>query len=93
MRKEKQLFVVFSLIIVFLAVNVIAVAQEIEKININTATVEELARLEKVGPKIAAKIIEYREGNGPFEKPEDIMKVKGIGEKIFEMNKDRIVVE
>jgi competence protein ComEA len=63
------------------------------KTNINTANVEELAELAKVGKKYAQRIVEYREANGPFEKPEDIMKVKGIGSKIWEANKDRIVVE
>ena len=63
------------------------------KININTAGVEELVKLERVGEKYAQRIIEYREKNGPFGKPEDIMKVKGIGSKIWELNKERIVVE
>ena len=47
----------------------------------------------RVGEKYAQRIVEYREANGPFEKPEDIMKVKGIGSKVWEANKDRIVVE
>jgi competence protein ComEA len=64
-----------------------------EKININTASFEELIQLERIGHKLAAKIIEYREKYGPFEKPDHIMKVKGIGPKTWELNKDRIVVE
>ena len=68
-------------------------AQEIKKININTATVQELTQLHKVGDKIAERIIEYRTTVAPFKKPEDIMNVKGIGASIFEMNKDRIIVE
>jgi competence protein ComEA len=67
-------------------------ANETGKININTATVEELAKLEKVGAKYAQRIVDYREAEGPFEKPEDIMKVKGIGKVIWETNKDRIVI-
>ena len=63
------------------------------KVNINTASVEELATLDKVGEKYAQWIVEYRETNGAFEKAEDITKVKGIGAKILEANKDRIVVE
>ena len=63
------------------------------KININTAGVEELAKLERIGEKYAQRIIEYRELNGPFKKPEGIMNVKGIGSKTWESNKDRIVVE
>ena len=62
-------------------------------ININKATVQELARLDRVGEKYAKRIIAFREKNGPFQKPEDIMKVKGIGEKIWEVNKNMIVVK
>ena len=64
-----------------------------EKINLNTATLEELMTLERIGPKYAQRIIDYRETNGPFEKIEDIMKVKGIGPKTFDANKDLITVE
>ena len=46
-----------------------------------------------IGPAYSKRIVEYRETMGPFEKPEDIMHVKGISYKIFEMNKDRIVIE
>ena len=63
-----------------------------QKININTANAIELSSiLKKVGPKHAAAIVEYREKNGQFQTPEDIKKVKGIGDKIYELNKDIIV--
>lgn len=61
-------------------------------ININTATVEELTQLDRIGTKYAEKIVAYREANGPFKQPEDIMLVKGIGEKVWELNKDKISV-
>jgi competence protein ComEA len=70
-----------------------ALAEETGKININTASADELESLKQVGPNYAVRIIEYREKNGPFEKPEDIMNVKGIGPKTFELNKEQIVVE
>jgi len=63
------------------------------KININTATVDELAQLKRVGPAYAARIVEYREQNGPFEKAEDIMKVRGIGSRTWEENKDNLSVK
>lgn len=63
------------------------------KVNINTASAEELETLVRVGPVYADRIIDYRENNGPFEKPEDIMNVSGIGLKTYELNKHRIVVE
>jgi len=62
------------------------------KININTATGEELDKLPGVGPATAAKIIEYREQNGAFAAIEDLKKVKGIGDKKFEDLKDYITV-
>ena len=67
--------------------------QDAEMININTASAEELEQLYRVGPVYAVRIIEYREKNGPFERPEDIMKVPGIGSKTFEKNKERISVK
>jgi len=62
-------------------------------INVNTASKEELDILYKIGPKTADKIIEYREKNGKFKVKEEIMNVKGIGEKIYEKIKDSISVE
>jgi competence protein ComEA len=62
------------------------------KVNINTASAEELATLKRIGPKNAQKIVEYRQTNGLFKRPEEIMNVKGVGEKVWEINKDRIVV-
>ena len=52
-------------------------------ININTATASELEALPGVGPAMAARIVEYRTKNGGFKKIEDLMNVKGIGEKSF----------
>jgi competence protein ComEA len=49
--------------------------------------------LDKVGEAYAKRIVEYREANGQFANAEDITKVKGIGPKILELNKDRIVVK
>lgn len=64
-----------------------------ERVNINTASREELIKLKGVGPANADRIIEYREKHGPFQKAEDITKVKGIGEKKWEANRDVITVE
>jgi len=63
-----------------------------DKININQADAKTLTTLKGIGKDRAVKIIEYRETNGPFEKVEDLMKVKGIGKKIFEQNKNVLSV-
>lgn len=64
----------------------------VQMININKASKEELMQLEGVGEVTADKIVEYREANGPFKAPEEIMNVKGIGSSTYEKNKDRITV-
>jgi competence protein ComEA len=61
-------------------------------LNINTATQEQFELLPGIGPSIAARIITYREENGPFAQIEDIMNVSGIGEAIFEEIRDQITV-
>ena len=63
------------------------------KVNINTATVEELKTLKGVGEKKAEAIIEYRKKNGSFQTKEDLMKVRGIGKKLFDSFQERIVTQ
>ncbi len=89
-KKKLALFSIFALLMLF-SFNVYA--QENGKVNINTATVQELVQLKGVGTQYAQRIVEFREANGPFQKPEDIMKVQGVGQKTWEMNKELIVLE
>jgi competence protein ComEA len=63
------------------------VAAEGKKVNINSADAAQLALLPRVGPSIAQRIVEYRKQNGPFKKPEDLMLVRGIGDKTYELLK------
>ena len=69
-----------------------AMAADDKPVNLNTATVAQLQELPGIGAKTAERIIEYREKNGPFKKIEQLMNVKGIGEKSFLKLKDRITV-
>jgi competence protein ComEA len=71
----------------------VAVAEDNTKININTATVEELTALKGIGEKKAHSIVEHRKEAGPFITIEDLKNVKGVGGKIFNKIKDLIVVE
>ena len=50
-------------------------------VNINTASAEQLQLLPGIGPALAKRIIEFREANGPFEKVDELVAVRGIGEK------------
>ncbi len=59
-------------------------------VNINTAGLEELQKLNGIGPKMAERIIEYRQTNGNFKTVEEIQKVRGIGPKKFEKMKNHI---
>ena len=68
-------------------------AASVEKININTASVKDLQKLDGVGRGVAQRIVDYREANGPFKRGEDLRKVEGVGPATFERNRERIVVK
>ena len=63
------------------------------KVNINTAGVKELTTLDGIRPKVAERIVTYREAHGPFKKPEDLKKVDGVGKAAFERNRERLVTK
>lgn len=87
-----RIAICFMVIALTLAVIPIYSTAQDNKIDINTAGTEDLIKLEKIGPALAERIIEYREANGPFKNIEEIKNVKGIGEQTFEMIKDKITV-
>lgn len=60
-------------------------AMDIQLININTATVDELTALPNIGAVLAQRIVEYRIAYGGFTSTEDIMKVNGVGEKTYSL--------
>ena len=67
--------------------------EEIPKIDLNTATLSQLNSLPGIGPVIAERILELREKSGPFKRIEDLMNIRGIGEKKFLKLKDLITVK
>ena len=68
------------------------VAAAAETVNLNTATSAQIAGLPGIGVKTAELVVQYRVKNGPFKKIEEIMNVRGIGEKSFLRIKDRLTV-
>ena len=63
-----------------------------DRVNLNSASADELARLPGIGAAKAKAIVEYRTEE-PFRKTEDLRKVKGIGDKLYDKLKDQITVE
>ena len=60
-------------------------------VNVNTADASTLAQeLDGIGPAKAQAIVEYRQKNGPFRAPEDLLKVQGIGERVLEQNRSNL---
>jgi competence protein ComEA len=70
-----------------------APAPVVAKININTADVKELMKLPGVGRGLAEKIVQYRDAHGLFKKATDLRKVEGVGNELWERNRQRIVVK
>ena len=63
------------------------------KVNINTADVKELMKLQGVGRSLAEKIVQYRDAHGLFKKAVDLRKVEGVGDALWAKNRERIVVK
>ena len=93
MNSRKMFSLVLAMMMVMALFSPVTAADDSGKININTASAEVLTQLNRIGPSYAARIVAFRENNGPFKAPEDIMMVPGIGQKTFDLNKDRIVVK
>ena len=89
MKKMLVILVMFGMV---LGMNTPLWAENGAKIDINTASAEELVTLKNVGAKTAERIIAYRQANGPFTAVEELANVKGIGAKTLERNQDRLMV-
>jgi competence protein ComEA len=86
MKRNRTNAVVLSLLVALAALSATAAVEAAEgKVNINTATLEQLALLPRVGPSVAQRIAEFRKENGDFKTAADLMLVRGIGEKTFEL--------
>ncbi len=62
-------------------------------VNINTASAEQLQLLPRVGPALAERIIEFRDANGPFQRVDELVAVRGIGEKSLEKLRPYVVTK
>ena len=93
MTSFRFIITVFAALIFTFALHRPVLAQECEQININEATVYELAELQEVGPKYAVRIVEHRQKYGFFKLTEELMDVPGIGPHTYEKIKDQIVVQ
>ncbi len=63
-----------------------------EKLDLNSATAEELQKLPGIGDKLARAIVDFREQNGPYQTVEDLLQVPGIGEKRLAAIRDLVTV-
>jgi len=93
MLNHKFFVAVWVAVLIGLVGSINGYGADVAKININTASAEELTQLKGIGPSHAAGIVAFREKNGPFKKPEDLVQVPRIGQKTFEKNKDLIIIQ
>lgn len=68
-------------------------ASQAARINLNTADANQLQELKGVGPKTAESIVAWREANGPFTSVDQLLVVKGIGEKTLAKMQDQLTVQ
>jgi competence ComEA-like helix-hairpin-helix protein len=83
----------FFVLVVIVAFVMPVRGQECEQININEATAQELAHLQRIGPKYAARIVEHRRKFGFFKLTEELMDVPGIGPHTYEKIRDQVIAQ
>ena len=88
-RLNKAVLILVCMMMIF---STIPASAKGNKVNINKDSKEQLMTLKYVGEALAKRIIEYRKKT-PFKTIQDITKVKGVGPKVFEANKDKITVK
>ena len=93
MMPYKQLIAVCVTLLVIFAFLGPVWGQEAERVNINKASAQELAKLQKIGPKYAVRIVEHRQKYGPFKLTEELLEVPGIGPGTYNRIKDQIIAQ
>jgi competence protein ComEA len=104
-KTSSSVRLIAAIVAVFFALNFLALAQTPApkakaaaketggvKVNVNQANAEQLMTIRGIGPVLAKRIIEFRDKNGPFKKPEDLLAVQGIGEKNLVRLKEQFVL-
>lgn len=92
MKQQVKTGSMVLLLTAILATPVLIAAGGKPVVNINTAGMDELMLLPRVGPSVAERIVEFREQNGRFKATEDLLLVRGVGEKTFELIQPHIAV-
>lgn len=82
--QPRNLFLVLAVCVALSSVAVAADRNAAGVVNINTAGVEQLQLLPRIGPALADRIVEFREANGPFASVDELVAVKGIGDASLE---------
>ncbi len=82
-KAEKKRFLIHFCLLLFAFCLLIFPVRAQERININTAPVEELMQLPGIGPTLAARIVEHRRKHGPFKRPQDIIIVHRMSAKLY----------
>ena len=96
MKKEMRNFLIAVLAVGTMTFSflqpVSAAEAQVSVVNINTASVQELETLHGVGPATANRIVEYRQENGGFKSADELVEVRGIGEKKYEKMKQQVSI-
>lgn len=93
MKKSMRNFLIAIFALGTMTASSLDYAQAAENaVNLNTASVQELETLHGVGPATASRIVEYREANGGFKSAEELIEVRGIGQKKYEKMKEQVSI-
>ena len=85
MTRNRKNTIALALLLSLVTVAAIPAVAATGKVNINSASIDQLALLPRVGPALAQRIVDFRKENGDFKAASDLMLVRGVGEKTFEL--------